>query len=178
MSTFARDRHGSSPGPARDRPAYGLALAAALGALALPGCQAETLGPAGPRITEPTDAPFALRLRSDHIDESQCAVRVTAVAEGGRNGAHATWDELEGRSYDFETQELVRRRTQPLYPEVFEAPTIESGNTQWGQVDLEWFRHDADEPVLVELEFHARLHERVERGAGVPQVIRLSLSCR
>lgn len=91
-------------------------------------CQAERSGPTGHRITERRETPFELRLRTDHIDEAQCAVRLTASAWGGPENAYAAWGDLEGRSYDFETHELVRSRTHALYPHVFEAPTIATGH--------------------------------------------------
>lgn len=180
MHSVARHGDGSSSRSpfASEGPARGLVAAALLGVLALPACSAETVGPSGVERTERAEAPFELRLRSDHMDESNCTVRVTATAEGGGNTAHAVWGELEGRSYDFDTYELLRSRTQPLHPDVFEAPWIRTGQTQWGQIDLEWFRRDADEPVLVELEFHARLHRAGESDPGEPQVTQLTLSCR
>lgn len=178
MNAFARHGHRSRNRVSLHRPASALAAAAVLGAIALPGCQAETLGPTGRGATERTDAPFKLQLRSHYIDESQCAAPVTATAEGGHSSAYAVWGELEARSYDFETNEFIRGRTQPLHPDVFEAPAIASGQVQWGEVGLEWFRRDASEPVLVELDFHATIYEAGETGGGEPQITRLSLSCR
>lgn len=178
MNAFTREGHGSRNPPCRDRRTRSFAVAAVVAAMAMPGCQAETLGPTGPRPAQRSDAPFTLLVRSDHMDESQCAIRITATATGGPDDAYAAWGELEGHSYDFDTNQQVRSRTQMLHPDVFEAARIATGETQWGQVDLEWFRRDAAEPVLVELEFHAVLHEEGGSGPGETKVTPLTVTCR
>lgn len=118
---------------------------------------------AGP--TEPLDRttrarPFTVQLDVNDLDalSDRCQVRVIADARGGSAGAFAEWDHLTGSSLDPDTGELIGvPRTQELFPDVFSHERIEAGESQQGVVDLELYRRQPDEQVVVRLQFRYRV---------------------
>lgn len=127
-----------------------------MSAVTLAGCGASVTGPSGQsELTRanPTPSPLRVRLSVEQLDDKVCQVRLTAAAMGGQTGSYAEWGDMEVRSYDANTGELISMpRTQQIYPDVFDDRLIGSGETQWGELDFERFRRDEGMEVLVELD--------------------------
>ncbi len=147
-------------------------------AVVLAGCSSTTAPPVDDwsSDTQPVASPsFKVSLSLTELDESVCQVEVTAVTRGGGNGAYGVWQELKGRAYDARTGEFIGiSRTQQLHPAVFDADRINAGQTQWGTVDLERFRRNAGDPVMVELEFY---YSAVENGEYQDRMVQTTHNC-
>lgn len=163
----------SDTGQAAHRKLYGLLLASAV---VLLGCGSTTAPVPNPGNTtaSPSAAPLEVSLSVTQMDESVCRIEVTAVTRGGEKGAYAVWQELEGRAYDAITGEFIGIRTLQLYPGVFDADRINAGQTQWGTLDLELFRREAGDPVIVDLEFY---YSAVENGEYLDRMVETTHSC-
>ncbi len=146
-------------------------------AVVLAGCSSTT-APIDDRANDApraTAASFKVSLSLMELDESVCRIEVTAATRGGENGSYGLWQELKGRAYDANTGEFIgNARTQQLHPDVFDEDRINAGQTQWGTLDLEWFRREAGDPVIVELEFY---YSAVENGEYQDRMIKTSHSC-
>ncbi len=147
-------------------------------AVGLAGCGENPMGPQDVTRQNPTNnaAPFSLEVFIQELDEELCQVRVTAATRGGQDGSYAEWGELEGSSYDHNTREYTGvSRTQQLYPDVFDAQRMERDETQWGELDLEFYRRDEGVAVMVKLEFHYWV---MEDGRREERVAKYQHSCR
>lgn len=153
-------------------------------AVAVAGCSgggSDSLTSPAPPPPAPTSA-FSLRLSVndlDRLDDQNCNIRVIAEASGGQIGAFAEWGELEGRSFDVQTGEFIGvSRVRQLSPEIFASDRIQTGEDQQGTVDLELFRREEGEPVLVELDFHYVVRGDGVSGSEDERVVNLSHKCQ
>jgi hypothetical protein len=120
-------------------------------------------------------ASFKVSLSLTELDESVCRIEVTATTWGGETGAYGLWQELKARAYDAHTGEFIgNARTQQLHPDVFDEDRINAGQTEWGTLDLELFRREAGDQVIVELEFY---YSAVENGEYQDRMAKTSHSC-
>lgn len=146
-------------------------------AVVLAGCGSMT----APIDDQPEDtrpvvaASFKVSLSVTEMDESVCRIKVTATTRGGDEAAYGLWQELKARAYDANTGDFIgNARTQQLHPEVFDADRINAGQTQWGTLNLELFRRQPGDQVVVELEFY---YSAVENGGYQDRMAKTTHSC-
>jgi hypothetical protein len=147
-------------------------------AVVLAGCSSTT-APIDDQtnVTRPVAAAsFKVSLSVTEMDESVCRIEVTATTRGGDDGAYGVWQQLRARAYDAKTGEFIgNARTQQLHPDVFDTDRINAGQTQWGMLNLELFRREAGDQVVVELEFY---YSAVENGGYQDRMAKTTHSCR
>ena len=120
-------------------------------------------------------ASFKVALSVTELDESVCRIEVIAATRGGGNGAYAEWRDLKASAYDPNTGEFIgNSRTQQLHPDVFDANRLYAGEEQRGMIDLERFRRDEGEQVMVELEFY---YAAVENGEYQERMANITHDC-
>lgn len=111
----------------------------------------------------PTTRVFAVTVGVVELDESLCRIEVIAGTRGGDDGAYAEWRDLRARAFDPNTGDYIgNARTQQLYPNVFDADRLYRGDEERGVIDLERFRRDEGQRVMVELEFYYTAWEKGE----------------
>jgi hypothetical protein len=106
--------------------------------------------------------PFRVSVANQVPNPSSCLVDLTASTIGGEDGAYAMWGDVTARVYDSK----IKRFRDVLHPfgDIFDADQIAKGGSQYGKIDLEYFRLYEGEPVTVELRFE---YETVDGGTQV-----------
>ncbi len=146
-------------------------------AVVLAGCGSMTSPVENPSNDTPraAAASFKVSLSVTELDESVCRIEVIASTRGGANGAYAEWRDLKASAYDPNTGEYIGiSRTQQLHPDVFDGNRLYPGDEQRGTVDLERFRRDEGQQVMVELEFY---YSAVENGEYQERMATITHDC-